>query len=289
MAIRIAQRAKTKLKIGLSSPSGGGKTYSALLLASGLAPWDKICLIDTENSGDFYSHLGAYNIMPLEAPFTPESYIDAIQEAEDAGMEVIIIDSMSHEWDGLGGVLQLNEKVAQGKFKSNGWAAWSEMTPRHQRLLYVIIGSKCHIITTVRNKVETAMVEGAKGKEVMKVGTKEIQREGYEYELTINFNIDRKTHLVTPSKDRTGLFEGKDPFIITKKTGEEMKAWAESGVDAPKVDYLNEFQFNTLSDLITKLEYDVDAVLEYYKIPSLKRMSKEDAGDLIIKLKNVKK
>lgn len=225
--IQVAQRGQSKLRIGLSAPSGAGKTYSGLLLAKGLVgEWSKIGLIDSETGrAHLYSDLGKYNIIPMRPPYTPESYIEAIREFEEAGVEVIIIDSMSHEWDGEGGCLQLNEKLAIAKYKGNTWSAWSETTPRHQHLLDVITSSSCHVITTVRNKVETIMVDGR----VKKVGMKDVQREGLEYELTVNFNIDRDSHMVMASKDNTNLFEGKDPFVITEETGKMLRDWVLSG------------------------------------------------------------
>lgn len=229
MAIQIqkAQRKQSKLRIGLSAPSGAGKTYSGLLLAKGLVgEWEKIGLIDSETGrAHLYSDLGEYNIIPMRPPYTPESYIEAIRAFEDAGVEVIIVDSMSHEWDGEGGCLQLNEKLAVAKYKGNTWSAWSETTPRHQHLLDVITSSSCHVITTVRNKVETEFIDG----KVKKIGTKEIQREGFEYELTVNFTIDRDSHAVMASKDNTNLFEGKDPFVITEETGKMLRQWVLSG------------------------------------------------------------
>src|ERR1035437_6326784 len=137
ITIRKAERAQSKLRIGLSGPSGSGKTYSALPLARGIASaWEKIVLIDTENgSGEMYSNLGAYNVITLSAPFTPEKYTEAIQFAEESKMEVIVIDSVSHEWDGKGGCLEINEKLAGTKFKGTSWAAWSETTPRHQKFI----------------------------------------------------------------------------------------------------------------------------------------------------------
>lgn len=227
--IKKAARKQTKLRVGLSGPSGSGKTYSGLLIARGLASsWDRVCLIDTENgSGELYSDLGDYNTITLEAPFSPERYIEAIEAADKAGMEVIVIDSVTHEWDGKGGCLEINEKLAQAKFAGNTWAAWSQTTPRHQKFLQAILQSNAHVITTVRNKVETVQTDD---KKIKKVGTKEIQREGFEYELTVNFNIDREQHLVTASKDRTKLFIDRDPFLVTEETGEELKKWNEGGV-----------------------------------------------------------
>lgn len=233
--IKTASRKQAKLRVGLSGPSGSGKTYSALLMARGVASaWEKVLLIDTENgSGEMYSDLGSYNVITLAAPFTPERYIEAIKAAENAGMEVIVIDSISHEWEGKGGCLELNEILASSKYKGNTWSAWSETTPRHQRFIESITTSRCHVITTVRNKIDTVMGDD---KKVKKVGTKEITREGFEYELTANFNIDRDTHRAMASKDRTNIFEARDPFVITSATGEELKAWNQTGevaVEAP--------------------------------------------------------
>jgi hypothetical protein len=79
MTLRKATRQKAKIRLGLSAVSGGGKTYSALLIASGMTSWDKIAVIDTENnSADLYAHLGEYSVLPLSAPYSPEKYIEAI-------------------------------------------------------------------------------------------------------------------------------------------------------------------------------------------------------------------
>lgn len=226
---RTAQRQKAKIRVGLSGPSGSGKTYSALKMAKGLVgDWKKIVVIDTEQgSGELYSDLGDYQVIPFNEPFSPERYIEAIAYAETLGAEVIIIDSVTHEWEGKGGALQINEMLAQTQFRGNTWAAWSKTTPRHQSFIDKIVTSKCHIITTARAKTETMQAEG----KVKKVGVKEIQREGYEYELTLNFTLDREKHLAITSKDRTGIFIDQDPFLIDEKTGKTIKKWAESGIE----------------------------------------------------------
>lgn len=226
LQIRKAARRQARLRIGVSGPSGSGKTLSALYLGKGLCgDWKKICLIDTENgSGDLYSHIGEYNVITLQAPFTPERYIQAINAAVGGGMEVVIIDSVSHEWDGKGGCLEINELIAGSKFKGNTWAAWSETTPRHQKFIEAITTAPVHVITTARSKTDTVQ-EGGK---VKKVGLKEIQREGFEYELTLNFNVARDRHLATASKDRTSMFIAADPFVISEETGQMIKKWNET-------------------------------------------------------------
>ena len=225
--LRKAERQKSKIRLGLSGASGFGKTYSALLIARGLVgEWDKIALIDTENgSGDLYSDLGEYNVISLEAPYSPERYIQAIKACEDAGMECIIIDSITHEWDGEGGCLDIQTKLG-GRYQD-----WAKVTPRHDAFVNTILRTKAHMITTVRRKQDYDMVSDGKKTTVKKVGTKEVTREGFEYELTINLEILNDAHLAKPSKDRTGLFMDKPEFVPSIETGEIIRNWCESGIE----------------------------------------------------------
>jgi hypothetical protein len=226
--LRKATRQKAKIRLGLSAVSGGGKTYSALLIAYGLCgDWNKIAIIDTENnSADLYAHLGEYNVLPLPAPYPPEKYIEAIKDCQNAGMEVIIIDSITHEWDGKGGILDISSNMT-----GNSFTNWAKLTPRHQAFLDAILQSPCHVLTTVRRKQDYEMSKNADGKSsVTKAGLKEITREGFEYELTVNLEID-VNHNASASKDRTGLFAGKPSFIPTIETGELIKKWCDSGAE----------------------------------------------------------
>lgn len=231
MQLKKATRKQVKLRLNISAPSGAGKTYSALRMAKGICgDWDKIAVIDTENgSASLYSDLGSFNVIDLSPPFQPEKYIQALNACVDAGIEVIIIDSSSHEWTCL---LEENELLAQSSFRGNTWSAWSKTTPRHDKFINAVLHCNAHVITCTRSKMETVMGEG---KKVHKVGMKDQQREGWEYELTVSLNIDRDTHLAIPSKDRTNLFEGKQPFLITEETGILIKNWCESGVSELQV------------------------------------------------------
>lgn len=224
--LKKATRKQVKLRLNISAPSGAGKTYSALRMAKGLCgDWSKIAVIDTENgSASLYSDLGDFNVIDLEPPFKPEKYIEAINACVLGGMEVIIIDSSTHEWACL---IEENELLAQSKFRGNTWSAWSNTTPRHDKFINAVLHCPTHVITCTRSKMETVMGDD---KKVKKVGMKDVQREGWEYELTISLNIDRDTHLAIPSKDRTNLFEGKNPFLITEETGIEIANWCNSGV-----------------------------------------------------------
>lgn len=230
LQLKKAERKKAKIRLGLSGPSGFGKTYSGLLIAKGLVgDWSKIALIDTENgSGELYSDLGDYNVVTLEAPYTPERYIQAIKICEQAAMECIIIDSITHEWDGEGGCLDIQTQLG-GRYQD-----WAKVTPRHNAFIQAILTSSSHIITTVRRKQDYEMSEVNGKKIVQKVGTKEVTREGFEYELTMNLEFVNDKHLAKASKDRTSLFMGQPEFIPTEETGRLIKNWCESGIDLPE-------------------------------------------------------
>jgi len=257
MKLQIAQRHQVKLRLGLSGASGFGKTYSALLLAYGITgDWSKIAIIDTENgSASLYSHLGGYNVLTLTEPYTPERYIQAIETCELSNIEVIIIDSITHEWNGKGGCLEIHESLG-GKFSD-----WAKVSPRHQAFVDKILNSSCHIITTVRRKIDYSLDVNSNGKtQVIKHGTKEVTREGFEYELTVNFELINDKHLVKTSKDRTGLFSESPEFIISTQTGKRLIEWCNSGISIEDVK-LEIKQAESLEDL--KIIYE--------KYPSLKK------------------
>lgn len=136
MQLESATRKKAKIKRAIQDPSGSGKTMSALLTAHGLCKyWSKITVIDSENySASLYTHLGRFSVLNIGAPFTPEKYIEAIRVCEKTGMEIIIIDSISHEWDGLGGILDIH-----GNMPVNSFTNWSKVTPRHNAFVQAIL------------------------------------------------------------------------------------------------------------------------------------------------------
>ena len=230
--LRTAERTQAKIKLGIQGPSGSGKTYSALLIAHGLTnDWRKIAVVDTENhSADLYAHLGNFNVLSLDKPFNPERYIQAIETCERAGMEVIIVDSISQEWEGSGGILETH-----GNMAGNSFTNWNKVTPRHNAFVQKMLHSRSHIIATIRSKQDYVLSE-KNGKYVPeKVGLKGVTREGVDYEMTIVFDLDIKHH-ATASKDRTGLFMDKPSWVITENTGKRILNWCKAGkVAAPEL------------------------------------------------------
>ncbi|MBU6221786.1 MAG: AAA family ATPase [Planctomycetes bacterium] len=231
MQIRKAKRSAAKWRGLLTSPSGGGKTYGALLLAKGIG--GRTVVIDTEQgSSDLYDSLHEFDVIDLQPPFTPEAYIAAINAAEQAGYEIIIVDSITHEWNGKGGCLELVDDIARAKFKGNTWSAYSEITPRHRAFIDAMLRSPAHIIATARSKTETAQVEEGGRKKVVKLGMAAETRTGAEYEFTTVLDLVHDGHYATASKDRTGLFSG-DPKPISIDTGRRIAAWLASAQPAP--------------------------------------------------------
>lgn len=238
---RKAERKKSKLRLGIAGPAGSGKTLTSLLIAYGIAgDWEKIGLIDTENgSGDLYANttkagitIGNYNVLTLDAPYTPERYIGAIEAAEEAGLEIVIVDSLSHAWAGTGGVLEIQGKIADSG-KGNSYTAWRTVTPRHNALVGKLLSCKLHLIATLRSKTEYVLETDDKGKQIpKKVGLAPIQREGMDYEFTMVLDMTHN-HIATVSKDRTGIFE-EDFFTPNISTGKIILDWLNSGSDLPK-------------------------------------------------------
>ena len=286
MQLKQASRKQSKLRIGLSWPSWSGKTYSALQIAFWLTgDWGKIAVIDTENgSADLYSNLWEYNTLTLEAPFSPERYIEAIHTCEDAGMEVIIIDSTSHEWEWKWWCLEINDVTAQTKFRWNTWSAWSQTTPRHQRFIEAITQSSCHIITTARSKTDTIQTED---KKIKKVWTKDIQREWFEYEMTLMFNIDRDWHLAIASKDRTNLFIDRDAFLINSKIWQEIKEWNLSWIKEKPLEEIQQENYEKYFELLQNCT-DLDTLKSIYEEIKVNKFNQPNLDELSEIIKNIK-
>lgn len=221
MQLQKAERKQAVIKLGIQGPSGSGKTYSSLLLAYGLVGnWNMIGIIDTENnSSHLYSHLGNYNVLSLSEPFSPERYMEAIEVCEKAGMRVIIIDGISAEWEGSGGIIE-----SHGNMVGNSFTNWNRVTPRHNAFVQKILQSPCHVIATIRSKQDYVLTD-KNGKIVPeKVGLKGVTRDGMDYEFTTVLDLDIR-HQSTASKDRTGLFSNSVPFVITAQTGIKISVW----------------------------------------------------------------
>ena len=231
--IKKAKREKIYVKIALMAPSGGGKTYGALRLATGMAEEIKketgkdarILMANTEaKRGYYYANEFNYDIVDIDAPHNPERYVELIDLAVQEGYDILIIDSSSHEWEGKGGCLELQQQ-AGGTYQS-----WAKVTPRHQKFINAIADSPIHIIATMRGKDQYEMTKDDRGKtSVQKLGVGARQRDGFEYEFSVTFLIDQKTNTAEPQKDNTHIFDSEGPTILSEAHGVKIMQWANSG------------------------------------------------------------
>lgn len=244
-------------------------------------------VIDTENgSADLYSHLGEYSTLTLEAPFDPRRYIDALKECEKAGFECIVIDSISHEWDGPGGCLEIHTKMG-GKFET-----WAKVTPLHNSFISAIVQSSCHVIVTGRSKIDYAFEgkkDGGKGK-VEKLGLKTVTREGFDYEMTLAFQINQE-HLASVDKDRTNIFRESVPFIISEETGEIIKKWNDGGAVKKSMDPLTQEILKVISRLTNSFKDtgSLKAILEEFKVSGsaeIQQLDDQQKQDILSSLEN---
>jgi KaiC/GvpD/RAD55 family RecA-like ATPase len=229
-----ATKKKAKLRLAITGPSGGGKTWTALSIARKLAgPEGRIAVIDTErDSACLYSDRFDFDVAALAPPFDPARCIEAIKNALEAGYDVIVIDSGSHFWEGEGGVQEIVDNAATRSFGGNRWSGWAVGTPAYRHLIDTILGASAHVIMTMRSKTEWVEGEGRTGRKTyQRVGTAPVMRAGIEYEFTLVADMDLE-HNLTISKTRCD--ELADRVFHKHREGdmaEVLLAWLNSGVD----------------------------------------------------------
>lgn len=238
MAFVKAVREKVYLKALLTGPSGSGKSWSALELATGIARkcGSDIAYIGTEGDRDkLYAQKKSkhgdytfeYDLLQLTDPFNTDKYIAAINEAIDAGYKIIIVDSLSAEWQWMNDV--------HNKMPGNSFTNWGKLKPKHRELVDKILAAPAHIICCARGKDEWTM-EDKNGKQVpKKVGLGSQTDKDISYEMMLSIQIDQDTHIAHADKDNTGLWDENRYTVITSKDGEELYTWCENGkVPEPK-------------------------------------------------------
>lgn len=243
-----AKREAAPVLVGIAGPSGGGKTYSALRLARGLADGEPFAMVDTENGralhyADYFPEMQHAH---LRAPFSPAAYTDAIVAADEAGFPVIVVDSMSHEWEGDGGVLKMQEAefARMGSKEGARMASWIAPKSAHKDMVRKLLQVKAHVILNMRAEDKVEMVKRGDKTEVRAketltsiLGWIPICERRLPFELTMSF-------LVTP--DAPGfpkpvkLQEQHRAFVpldapISEQTGRSLAEWAAGGTasDAP--------------------------------------------------------
>lgn len=223
-----AVKTEAKLRLAIAGPAGSGKTYTALSIATHLG--GPIAVIDTEHgSASKYADLFDFDVAEMHAPYHPDKYLRAIKEAAEAGYKVIILDSMSHAWNGEGGLLELADEAAKAMKTQNSFAAWKSITPIQNRLVEGVVSAPLHLIATMRSKTEYVQERDDRGKNtVRKVGMAPVQREGFEYEFDVFLDVDLE-HNAIVSKTRCAVLDGKVINKPGKQLAEILKVWLGTG------------------------------------------------------------
>ena len=235
-----ATKKQAKLRAALFGPSGAGKTFTGLRIATGLG--GKIAVIDTERkSASKYADMTEEDARTrgLLKPFefdtcelddkSIDGYCEAIQAAS-RDYDILVIDSLSHGWQQL---LERVEKLAQAKYKGNTWSAWSEGTPEQRQLVDAILDFPGHVIATMRSKTEWTTVQQSNGKSApIRVGLAPEQGKGieYEFDLLLELSVD---HVCNVLKDRTGKFQDKLIDKPGEDFGKSLAEWLNNGERIP--------------------------------------------------------
>lgn len=227
-----AVRAAEKARIALTGPSGSGKTYTALSIGTGLLPeGGTLGVIDTERgSASKYAGLFTFKTMKLPS-FEPQALIRALAVAAARGIDVVIIDSLTHFWSGRGGALaQVDQKTKNSSSKNAFTTGWKDVSPLLLDMLDAILSYPGHVITTMRVKTEWVIQENDRGKkEPTKVGMKLDQRDGIDYEFDLVGALDQ-SHVLTVDKSRyptieVGSQHEKPEFAF----GQTIAQWLDDG------------------------------------------------------------
>jgi hypothetical protein len=233
MSFRRAERSQLWLRLAIIGPSGSGKTYTALRIAKGIA--ERIgglppAVIDTEGrSASKYADRFVFDADNLEEK-NIDNYLSSMNECIGAGYKVLIIDSLSHAWKEL---LDEIDRIAKKSFSGNTWSAWSEGTPKQNKLINSIVNFPGHIIVTMRSKTEWVLEENSKGRMTpVKKGMAAEQGKNIEYEFDLLMELNQN-HWATITKDRTGQFQDQDIEKPGEDFGHALYDWLSKGSSPP--------------------------------------------------------
>lgn len=208
MAFTTARDMELKLRLLLTGPAGGGKTYTALEVGTALleltAPGKRVALIDTEaGSAGKYKRRFDFDVDIIRPPFTPEKYLASMTEAANSNRYgLVIVDSLSHAWAGPGGILEFVDTYSATNTKGNTWAAWAKGTPLYNRLVQAVQQSPLHVIATARSKMDTVQEKQDGKTTVRAVGMNPVMRDGIQYEFDIVADLSGPDNVATFSKSR---------------------------------------------------------------------------------------
>lgn len=250
ITFRPAVRESVGLIIGLVGPSGGGKTYTGMELASGIAGDKPFAVIDTEaGRAKHYADRFRFDHADLRPPFRPGAYAEAIKAADDAGYPVVLVDSFSHEHAGEGGLLDWHEEEYQrlGNRDAVKMTAWIKPKMAHRQMVQRLLQVRAHLILCFRAEEKIEMVrrlDPETGKSKLEIVPKQtlagfsgwvpICEKNLPFELTASFMLmPDKPGYPQPIKlqeQHRHLFPLDQP--IGRESGQRLAEWARGGTPA---------------------------------------------------------
>ncbi len=228
--IREAKRAGSRVVVGIAGPSGSGKTYTALKIAEGMVNGDtkKIGLLDTENKrGSLYADIlnGPFLIGDLYPPFSPQRYADAIKEFQAAGIEVLVVDSVSHEWESEGGCEDIaNAPLLAGK----RMADWKKAKSEHKKFINTLLQCDMHVICCIRAREKT---DFKNPKAPISMGMQPITEKNFMFEMTASMMMweEGKAQQFLKMPEALRPIFGSGESYIGPQAGAALIAWVNSG------------------------------------------------------------
>ena len=232
--LQDVSKKQTKIKATLAGISHSGKTYTALELAYGITQdWTKIVGIDIgeRNGLSLYADKGAFKVLKLPAPYTPEQLADAVKYCESKGFEAIVIDSLTNIYSGDGGVLEIVDSMNAKEMP------WKKVAPRLKKCMSTILTANCHIFCTLRQKSDKVMEESDNGKKAfVKKGMKDDFKPDSDYDFDLVLEMSRDHHAFA-HKDRTRLLPDNQWFEIGEEQAKMIAKWTKDGIN-PNDEYL---------------------------------------------------
>lgn len=233
-----ATKRSARARIALIGPAGSGKTYTALAVATRMGA--RVAVIDTEH-GSASKYAGIFEFDVLEPPdYAPATYVAALESAEEAGFDVVVIDSLSHAWMGRGGALEQVDNAAKKSRSGNSFTAWRDVTPQHNALVEAMLACKAHLFVTMRTKTEYVIEENDQGKKMpRKIGLAPVQRDGLEYEFDVTADLDLDNHMIV-GKTRCPALKGRMFHQAGQDVAEILSGWLTDGAPA-EISAIEEF------------------------------------------------
>jgi len=226
---RKAVKWDAKLRLALAGPGGSGKTFTLLKLATELG--GRIAVVDTEHgSASKYADQFQFDVLELDS-FDPDVIPQLIADAAAAGYATLVIDSLTHFWNGNNGELDQVDQISARSKSGNSWAAWRLVSPKHNRMVDSMLSAPIHILVSMRVKTEWVVEKDSQGKSTpRKVGLQPVMRDGIEYEFDVCGDMDQENNLVV-TKSRCPKLTGR----VCSKPGREIAMILRDWLQSPEI------------------------------------------------------